>query len=201
MTTVITDALLNEPLLVADDPVLDMLNTRALVDSVSVDYWQSDDDVARWLVRAGWFDAEQIPAFTEGTLLRAGLELREIIRELLEQRKAGVQGNPAALNAYLRNALSHPQLVWDAPTELRLDRARQQQTAGQFLAPLAEGAAELLVSGDFSLIRTCEHTECVLWFYDRTKSHKRRWCSMAQCGNRHKVAEFRKRRVTAAGRS
>jgi predicted RNA-binding Zn ribbon-like protein len=35
-------------------------------------------------------------------------------------------------------------------------------------------------------------------FYDRTKSHKRRWCSMALCGNRHKVAEFRKRRQGVA---
>ena len=43
------------------------------------------------------------------------------------------------------------------------------------------------------LIRECEHPDCVLWFYDRTKSHRRRWCSMALCGNRHKVAEFRKR--------
>jgi predicted RNA-binding Zn ribbon-like protein len=52
-----------------------------------------------------------------------------------------------------------------------------------------------LVAGDFSLIRRCEHPECVLWFYDRTKAHKRRWCSMALCGNRHKVAQFRKRKA------
>jgi predicted RNA-binding Zn ribbon-like protein len=195
MTTDSPDTLLNEPLLVADDPVLDMLNTQAMADGDVVDYWQNDGDVARWLVRAGWFDATQMPAFAEGALMASGVELREIIRKLLEQRKAGVQGDPAALNAYLRKALSHPQLVWDAPTGLRLDRVRKQQTAEQFLAPLAEAAAALLVSGDFSLIRTCEHTGCVLWFYDRTKSHKRRWCSMAQCGNRHKVAEFRKRKL------
>lgn len=195
MTTVTPQALPDEPVLLGDDPVLDMLNTKANIDGVSVEFWQSDDSVARWLVRTGWFEAGQIPVFADGTLLAAALELREIIRELLEQRKAGVQGNPAALNAYLRKAVSHPQLVWSAPTELRLERLRKQQTAEQFLARLAEGAATLLVSGDFSLIRTCEHPECVLWFYDRTKSHKRRWCSMAQCGNRNKVAEFRKRKL------
>ncbi|MNR58262.1 CGNR zinc finger [compost metagenome] len=71
---------------------------------------------------------------------------------------------------------------------------RVSATAEQYLAPLAEMAAQLLVEGDFNLVRECEHPDCVLWFYDRTKSHRRRWCSMALCGNRHKVAEFRKRK-------
>ncbi len=53
---------------------------------------------------------------------------------------------------------------------------------------------ELLVEGDFELVRNCEHPDCILWFYDRTRSHKRRWCSMATCGNRYKAARFRERR-------
>jgi predicted RNA-binding Zn ribbon-like protein len=61
------------------------------------------------------------------------------------------------------------------------------------LGPLAQAVAQLLVDGDFDLVRQCEHPECVLWFHDRTKAHKRRWCSMALCGNRHKAARFRKR--------
>jgi predicted RNA-binding Zn ribbon-like protein len=183
-----------EPYVLADHPVLDMLNTRANVDGVPVEFWQGDADVERWLVRLGWCEEGAVPVFEEGALLGAARGLREVIRLLLEQRKAGQQGDPAALNAFLRKAVSHPQLAWPAPGELRLERQRKQQTAEQFLAPIAEAAAMLLVEGDFGLIRTCEHPECVLWFYDRTKGHKRRWCSMALCGNRHKVAEFRKRK-------
>ncbi|MDX3854896.1 CGNR zinc finger domain-containing protein [Streptomyces sp. AK02-01A] len=43
-------------------------------------------------------------------------------------------------------------------------------------------------------------TDWLLWFYDRTKSHRRRWwwCSMETCGNRTKV---RARRSRAASRS
>lgn len=63
----------------------------------------------------------------------------------------------------------------------------------QWLAPFAEATAELLVQGNFDLVRQCENADCVLWFYDRTKGHKRRWCSMASCGNRHKVSQFRSR--------
>ena len=192
--TVITPSPM-DPYVLADHPVLDMLNTRANVDGVPFEFWQGDADVQRWLVRLGWREEGAVPVFEEGALLGAARGLREVIRLLLEQRKAGQQGDPAALNAFLRKAVSHPQLAWPAPGELRLERQRKQQTAEQFLAPIAEAAATLLVEGDFGLIRTCEHPECVLWFYDRTKGHKRRWCSMALCGNRHKVAEFRKRKL------
>jgi len=184
-----------EPYVLADDPVLDMLNTRANIDAQPHDFWQSDADVERWLVRLEWVKEGQVPVFEPGALLRVGRELREVIRVLLEARKEGAQGDPAALNGFLRKAVSHPQLAWLASGELRVERQRKLQTPEQFLSMIAEAAARLLVDGDFNLIRTCEHPECVLWFYDRTKAHKRRWCSMALCGNRHKVAEFRKRKL------
>lgn len=195
MTAIPPSDLPLEPYVLADDPVLDMLNTRANVDGVARDFWQTDADVERWLVRLGWTEEGAVPAFEEGALLGAARGLREVIRDLLEQRKAGLQGEPAALNGFLRKAVSHPQLSWPAPGEMHLVRQRKQQTPEQFLSPLAEAAAVLLVEGDFALIRTCEHPDCVLWFYDRTKAHKRRWCSMALCGNRHKVAEFRRRKM------
>ena len=58
----------------------------------------------------------------------------------------------------------------------------------------AEAAAELFTKPEFNLVRKCESDDCVLWFYDRTKGHKRRWCSMAVCGNMHKVSKFRSRK-------
>ncbi|EHR61612.1 CGNR zinc finger domain-containing protein [Saccharomonospora cyanea] len=36
-------------------------------------------------------------------------------------------------------------------------------------------------------IRACANSECVLYFYDTSKSGRRRWCSMAGCGNRAKA--------------
>jgi predicted RNA-binding Zn ribbon-like protein len=83
-------------------------------------------------------------------------------------------------------------LLWDGDTP-RGERLRPPVSVEQCRAPVAEAAAQLLAEGEFQLVRVCEHPDCTLWFYDRTKSHKRRWCSMAVCGNRHKVAEYRKR--------
>jgi predicted RNA-binding Zn ribbon-like protein len=65
------------------------------------------------------------------------------------------------------------------------------------LQPIADAIADLICHADFRLIRDCEGPVCTLKFLDRTKAHGRRWCSMAACGNRAKVAAFRTR---AAGK-
>lgn len=186
--TAATDA----PLLIADHPVLDMLNTVANVNGQPHDFWQSDDDVSTWLVRAGWLTEPLAGRYPPGVLLAVARHLREVIRALVVARKAGRPASADALNVFLRQAPSHPVLVWSGGTP-HVERARPADSVEHCLAPLAEAAAHLLAEGDFALVRECEHPECTLWFYDRTKSHKRRWCSMAVCGNRHKVAEYRKR--------
>lgn len=180
------------PLLIADDPVLDMLNTAANVNGQPHDCWQTDDDVSSWLVHAGWLAEPLAGRYPAGVLLAVARHLREVIRVLVKARKAGRPASADALNVFLRQAPSHPVLVWNGGTP-RVERLRPADSVEQCLAPLAEAAAHLLAEGDFQRVRMCEHPECTLWFYDRTKSHRRRWCRMAVCGNRHKVAEYRKR--------
>ncbi|ACO80825.1 hypothetical protein AvCA_47200 [Azotobacter vinelandii CA] len=183
-----------EPYVLADHPVLDMLNTVARVDGVPHDFWQSDADVLRWLERLGMAAAGEAPSLPAGALLATARALREVVRDLVERRKNGEPGDPTELNRFLAQAASYRQVRWDGDAGPRLETVGERKSAAQFLAPLAERAAELLCEGDFSLIRVCEHPQCILWFYDRTKAHRRRWCSMALCGNRAKVAEFRKRK-------
>ena len=169
-----------------------MLNTVGNMDGQSCDLWQTDEDVSDWLIRAGWLAQPLAGRYPPSVLLAVARHLREVIRVLVEARKAGRTASTDALNVFLRQAPSHPVLVWRDGTP-RVERLRPTDSVEQCLAPLAEAAAQLLAEGDFALIRICEHPDCMRWFYDRTKSHKRRWCSMALCGNRHKVAEYRKR--------
>ncbi|WP_309140152.1 CGNR zinc finger domain-containing protein [Candidatus Pantoea bituminis] len=95
------------------------------------------------------------------------------------------------MNRYLAVANSYKKLVTDEQGSLRITRIYASQTPAQWLEPMADLAASLLAEKDFNLVRECEHPECTLWFFDRTKAHRRRWCSMALCGNRAKVARFR----------
>jgi predicted RNA-binding Zn ribbon-like protein len=179
--------------MLSDHPALEILNTVSQVDGKLVDSLESDRDVVRWLVRVGWPLEHDLVNLRPSSLLETTRILRETIRTLIEKRKAGKRINPGVLNKFLAEARSQLELVATGNGKLDLKRRWERQTPEQILAPLAESAAELLATGDFSLVRRCDNDECVLWFYDRTKSHRRRWCSMATCGNRHKVAAFRKR--------
>lgn len=181
------------PIVAADHPALDLLNTIAQIDGKPADSWASDTDVVQWLVRAGWYEQGEITATQARGLLKSARSLREAIRALVGERKSGGRIDPKLLNDFLAKAPSHSELICE-DAGLRLERRRVAKTPEQLLAPVAESAAELLATGDFTLIRKCEDDTCTMWFYDRTKSHRRRWCSMALCGNRHKVAAFRQRR-------
>jgi len=182
----------DEPVLVGDHPALDFLNTVYRVNGTLVDSLQSERDVLQWLARAGW-PVEEPAYHRPSPLLQTARTLRDAIRTLIEKRKAGKRADPDPLNAFLAAARSHMKLTQKKDGSLRLSRKWKQRNAEEMLAPLAESAADLLANEDFTLVRLCEDEECVLWFYDRTKSHHRRWCSMAVCGNRNKVTAFRKR--------
>ena len=49
----------------------------------------------------------------------------------------------------------------------------------------------LLVSVDHARIRKCGADDCAVFFIDASKSHRRQWCSMQNCGNREKQRRWR----------
>lgn len=183
-------------LFLAGHPALDFVNTRMRVNQETIDVLQSDEDVLAWLEQARL----SVPSATVKTepraLLRSARRLRENIRTLLEKRKAGKRGDPSVLNTFLAAGQSYSRVVWTAGQPPRIESVRQQNTAVSLLAPVAEAAAQLLATSNFKLVKRCEDEACVLWFADQTKSHRRRWCSMDVCGNRHKVAAYRARQRT-----
>jgi predicted RNA-binding Zn ribbon-like protein len=47
--------------------------------------------------------------------------------------------------------------------------------------------------GTFEHLKSCADETCRAVFYDKSKNHSGRWCSMATCGNRAKVRAWRER--------
>ena len=186
-----------EPLFIADDLALDFMNTRFGVGQSLRECFGSDESVLQWLrqTESNTAVTGEVPKSRSGTLVRAAIELRESARDLVACRKAERVGNPAVLNRFL--ALDRPgrQLEWRHGKRPTLRFQRHLPTVEAALVPVANAVATLLTEGDFQLVRTCESSDCTLWFYDRTKAHHRRWCSMALCGNRAKVASFRARQA------
>lgn len=178
---------------VGDDLAINFINTRRMVEGQLRDTLQSDSDVKAWLRRLEVPVAKGSLPFGDGVLLNEAKELREIALAAVKDRKSGKKPWLVALNRFLANAPSHAVLTTDDARNLRVTRVYGKETVEAFLAPVAEAVADLLADGDFNLVRHCEGNACVLWFYDRTKAHRRRWCTSTGCGNRAKVAAFRAR--------
>jgi predicted RNA-binding Zn ribbon-like protein len=73
----------------------------------------------------------------------------------------------------------------------------EREHARGFLAPLsgiAEAAARLVSTAEPARIRPCASESCGAWFVDTSKGGRRKWCSMAGCGNREKASVHRSKR-------
>jgi predicted RNA-binding Zn ribbon-like protein len=47
--------------------------------------------------------------------------------------------------------------------------------------------------GTWSRMKACRNDTCHWAFYDASRNRSGKWCSMAICGNRAKVANYRER--------
>jgi predicted RNA-binding Zn ribbon-like protein len=168
--------------------VLDFLNTVIRGGRRSIDALDTDDDVAHWLRHAGYLTDVEVFDSEEGELSERAKSLREILRELVTQRKAGRWVEVTGLNALLALGSYRMELESDEMGDIHMRRRFAATSPYQLLMPVAVAAADLLARGDFRLIRQCEGDDCPLWFYDRTKAHRRRRCNRVFCGNRRKAA-------------
>ncbi|OYZ94924.1 MAG: hypothetical protein B7X99_15150 [Rhizobiales bacterium 17-65-6] len=97
----------------------------------------------------------------------------------------------AAVNRELADIASHRQLEEiDGTLKIR-------DTPGGPIGPLGTIAldfADFVGAFEPHRMRHCNGPECTLVFYDTARNATRRWCSMALCGNRHKVRNHRARK-------
>jgi predicted RNA-binding Zn ribbon-like protein len=190
-------------LFIANDPPLDFANTQVIIDGVRTDLLQSFPDLTEWFEKARLTspsDRRRLNAKWAGTkegkgALAEARKLRGILRASIEKvvRTGRV---PPGLAAALSQRLQNPRLtsgVLYSQGRLKTESRWVLERPRDLLVPLAYCAADFFSRADFSAIRKCENPECILFFYDTSKNHSRRWCSMDLCGNRAKVSAFRRR--------
>jgi predicted RNA-binding Zn ribbon-like protein len=100
------------------------------------------------------------------------------------------------INDILRITEGHDELV-QRDGKWQLEFIAREGGLDWLLAAIARSGAELIAEGTGARLRACSNASCGLFFYDTSRTGRRRWCSMATCGNRHKVAAFSRRRTTA----
>ncbi len=121
-------------------------------------------------------------------------ELREAVDAGVRAAVAG-QPFPAPALETLNRWLSAAPVI---PPELRLSGGvavlrppEIPRTVAQVLGDIARDAAELLGTSQRSRLRICPGPGCGGRFTDDSPAGRRRWCSMAVCGNRSKAAAHR----------
>jgi predicted RNA-binding Zn ribbon-like protein len=134
------------------------------------------------------------PLAVDAVLLRA-LRLRESLRAIFTcvvNRDPFPSSWVEPVNELLRITEGHDELLFREGA-WSLQFIARESGLEWLLAAIARSAADLLIEGPAAPVRRCANPSCRLFFYDDSRTHRRRWCSMSTCGNRHKVASFLRR--------
>jgi predicted RNA-binding Zn ribbon-like protein len=179
------------PAPVADEPALDFCNTRAGWGKPEPrEYLTSYDHLAVWAREAGLVAAPVAARLLRDAKREPG-EASRVLQRVLALRKGlyTVCTDPSAaawdtVAAEARNASAAAVLVQDEPPGRRWVIP---ESAGLDLPALelARAAGALLASTELETVGRCPGEGCG-WLFLDTRG-RRRWCTMAVCGNRAKA--------------
>lgn len=180
------------PLFLADNLALDFINSEYGTGEERHDCFEDNLSVIDWLETAGL-----VPKGTEAPddLLFEARQLRDAARAVVHAAMKSVAANLTVINKVLLAGRPEIALQWDENTQrYRVDVCSDALSSAGLLWPIADALVKLVTDDKFEYVRQCEAHNCILLFHDLSKSHRRRWCSMATCGNRMKVAAYRNRK-------
>ena len=174
---------------------LDLAGTRLWRRSLRTELLGSPGDLRRWIGAARLVDD---PGVVDARALERVRRLREAAYTLVRNWPLGdspdsaVEEALAEVNEAARLPLPRHQL--DAT-------GRVLRTGGvdEVLGAVGRDAVDLVGSPQFSRMKECANDECTRLFVDLSRSGARRWCGMAECGNRHKAASYRQRKKARSG--
>ncbi len=173
---------------IAGNLALDFVNTVGDRLGNARDFFLGSAELDRWARLAG-LRPERMKLSLNARQLVEIRAVREQLYGLFQPLTRGELPSAAGL-ASLNSRLA------SVASKRRLKRAKDMiewewnfpaRDPGRILAPILASAAELLTSGAFGKLRQCEGEICGWLFLDRSNAGYRRWCSMADCGNRAKV--------------
>jgi predicted RNA-binding Zn ribbon-like protein len=193
-----------EFIFVGTHPAIDFANTLVPPPGPGIDFLRAWPDVIDWLGEAKISTDVRldVSAARRPEALKNVLELRRDWKQELASLVAGGKVSDhflTRLNRILAVDSFHEVLHRVGKKQFHLVRSTSE-LQGDVLARaiLARQIALFLAEANLSYLRRCADTSsCALYFYDTTKNHRRQWCSVATCGNRHRVAEFRRRQSEA----
>jgi predicted RNA-binding Zn ribbon-like protein len=192
-----------EPVFLGGHPAIDFLNTIFSPQGITTEVIGDGESFLRWMVEARLLDAPTAASIRR----RYSCTTLDAIAADARKLRAWVAGwidrwsrrpldtydtELRRLNALLERSHSYCEVV-QAEDSVKIVQREHMLDAEELLALIAGQIALLIAHEDSQLVRRCAGASCTLRFLDRTKAHRRVFCSAAACGNRAKVAAFRNR--------
>ena len=187
-----------------NDPAIDFANTEIVQDGQTVDLLEKPDDLLDWMADAEMLSSRALKdakrALSQPQLQKAltrACEYRRVLKAALEnlRQHKHIYTDRAAI-AETNRLLACPRTTFTLSAVERSLQLRHNWAVTEpddLSRPIALAFALLLTTQDAGRIRKCQNPDCVLFFLDTSKSGTRAWCSMEICGNKLRVAAFRKR--------
>ncbi len=146
-----------------------------------------------WLVARGLLDGAQS---VDASDLKHAIALREAIRAVIGVN-SGSRVYPvdiATLNEAAAASGLHMRFGADGKPRLEPEATGVVAAMGRIVAAMYAAMED----EDWTRLKLCNSQACRWAFYDRSKNHSSRWCTMASCGNREKARRFRSQSKTHA---
>ncbi len=160
-------------------------------------------DLLRWSERAGALSRDQAratrrsasrhPGNATAVLTRAR-DLRDAIYRILLAWKKGRPPRAADLALLNASAPARSNIAWRRGNIDWVTAATPRLDS--MFWPIVWSAADLVTGGESRRLKSCGSDACGWLFYDESRSGRRRWCSMSDCGNRAKARRFYTRAIS-----
>jgi predicted RNA-binding Zn ribbon-like protein len=148
--------------------------------------------LGRWLVAHGLMQPGQDVSEAD---LKNAIAVREAIRGVIGAN-TGATIYPldiASLNGAAAASRLRARFGADGKARLEPEAGGVAGAMGRLVATVFTAMAD----EDWSRLKLCGSSTCRWAFYDRSRNHSSRWCTMASCGNRQKARRFRQRAKAA----
>jgi predicted RNA-binding Zn ribbon-like protein len=187
---------------IAGNLALDFVNTVANRRGQSREYLDNAAAFSRWAQHAGLLRKYQTLRLNAKQLseVRAAREMLHRIFQPLALGKAPSASPIAELNSWLARVTPKHRLQWVKCHAIWIWNTSLHDP-NRVLGPVRLNASELLVDGLGSKVRQCGDEFCGWIFLDRSQAGRRRWCSMADCGNRAKARWHYRRKKKGGAKS
>lgn len=140
-----------------------------------------------WLVGKGLMHGSHT---VEASDLKHAIALREAIRGVIGTN-SGLPVYPvdiATLNGAAAASRLNIRFGTDGKPRLEPEDSGVVGALGRIVAKLYSAMED---DDSWTRLKLCTSQSCRWAYYDRSKNHSSRWCTMASCGNREKARRFR----------